>query len=249
MSERVLMLGATSGIAVALCDVMAARGCDLILAGRNVTRLEQQAAELRARHRVTVFVEPFEALDFDHHDAFFERCLAHFDGSLDIVVLCHAYLTDQQLTQTDFREARRTIDVTFTSAVSILGIAANYFERRRRGMIAAISSVAGERGRMSNYTYGASKAGLTVWLEGLRNRLCHAGVHVLTIKPGFVDTPMARGRVSPNSPLLATPRRVARAIDRAIRRRRDVLTTPWFWRPIMFLVRLTPEPIFKRLKL
>src|SRR6516164_9862855 len=126
---------------------------------------------------------------------------------------------------------RQSLDVNFLSAAELLEIAAAYFEPRRSGFIAAISSVAGDRGRQSNYTYGAAKAGLTAYLQGLRNRLWRAGVHVLTVNPGFVDTPMTRGRINPNSLLVATPERVARDIDRALRRRRDVLYTPWFWRP------------------
>ncbi len=116
-------------------------------------------------------------------------------------------------------------------------------------MIAAISSVAGDRGRQSNYIYGAAKAGLTAYLQGLRNRLFFAGVHVLTIKPGFVATAMTDGLVNPNSPLLATPQQVARDIDRALRCRQNVLYTRWFWRPIMLIIRWIPEPVFKRLKL
>ena len=146
-------------------------------------------------------------------------------------------------------EARRAIDLNFTSAVALLAPLASYLEGRRSGYLAAISSVAGDRGRQSNYTYGAAKAGLTAYLQGLRNRLYRSGVHVLTIKPGFVDTPMTRGLVNPNSPLVASPKRVARDIDRAIRRRRNTIYTPWFWRPIMLVVRLVPEFIFKRLKL
>ena len=133
--------------------------------------------------------------------------------------------------------------------MALLAPLANYLESRRRGYLAAISSVAGDRGRQSNYTYGAAKAGLTAYLQGLRNRLYRSGVHVLTIKPGFVDTRMTQGRVNPNSPLVASAARVARDIDRAIRRRRNVIYTPWFWRPIMLAVRALPEFLFKRLKL
>jgi short-subunit dehydrogenase len=249
MSERVLILGSTSGIARALCHILAKRGCALILAGRNREELEKDAANLRLRHAAPVEVEPFDALKFEEHPAFFDRCTAHFGGELDGVVLCHGYLPDQTQAQRDGVEARRTIDVNLTSAVSLLNLAANYFEPRRKGYIAAISSVAGDRGRQSNYIYGAAKAGLTAYLQGLRNRLFHAGVHVLTINPGFTDTPMTRGKVNPKSPLVASPERVARDIDRGIRKRRNVLYTPWFWRPIMAIVRSVPEFVFKRLKM
>lgn len=248
-TENVLVLGAGSGIAKALCHVLAARGCALVLAGRRTEELERQAEDLRIRHQTDVHVESFDASDFESHADFYARCRDQFDGQVDGVVLCHGYMVPQDRTQTDFDEARRTIDVNFTSAVSILGIVANDFEARRAGWIAAISSVAGDRGRQSNYTYGAAKAALSTWLQGLRNRLHRHGVVVLTIKPGFVDTPMTHGLLNPRSPLVATPERVARDIDSAIRRRSSVLYTPWFWRGIMTIITAIPEMVFKRLKL
>ena len=187
-------------------------------------------------------------MDFAGHGEFLSRCLSRPDP-IDGVILCYGSLPDQRQTEMAADDARRAIDVNFTSAVAILSPLASYLESRRSGYLAAISSVAGDRGRQSNYTYGAAKAGLTVYLQGLRNRLYRSGVHVLTIKPGFVDTPMTRGLLNPNSPLVASPARVARDIDRAIRRRRNTLYTPWFWRPIMFAIRMVPEPIFKRMKL
>jgi short-subunit dehydrogenase len=249
MSETVLILGATSGIARAICHKMAARGCRLILAGRKIDELERDAADLRTRYSVVADPVVFDALDFDGHPAFVQKCIDLVGGHLDGVVLCHGYLPDQATAQRDFAEARRTLDVNFTSAVSLLTPIANYFEQRRAGYIAAISSVGGDCGRMSNYAYGSAKAALSIWLQGLRNRLFHSGVHVLTIKPGFVETPMSKGVVSPNSPLMAKPDRVARDIDRAIVRRKNVLYTPWFWWGILTIICSIPEGLFKRLKL
>ncbi|HUE13485.1 MAG TPA: SDR family oxidoreductase [Planctomycetaceae bacterium] len=249
MSENVLVLGATSGIAKELCAVLARRECRLVLAARNLAEAQAMAADLEVRYRAKVAVQPFDALDFEGHAATFAQCLEHCDGHLDGVILCYGYLPKQDLSQNDFDEARRAIDINFTSAVSILNVAANYFERQRRGYIAAISSVGGDRGRQSNYAYGSAKAGLTAYLQGLRNRLHFAGVHVLTIKPGFVDTPMIQGVIRSDSPLVAKPERVARDIDRAIRRRQSVLYTPWFWRPLMAVIRAIPEPLMKRLRL
>jgi decaprenylphospho-beta-D-erythro-pentofuranosid-2-ulose 2-reductase len=248
MSENILILGATSGIAKDLSRVLAERGCSLVLTGRNAAELEKAAADLRLRYQATVEVETFDALDFAQHGEFVARVLSK-PVPLDGAILCYGYLPDQRQSETDMDEARRTIDVNFTSAVTLLAPLADYFEKQRRGYLAVISSVAGDRGRQSNYTYGATKAGLTAYLAGMRNRLHRSGVHVLTIKPGFVDTPMIHGRVNPNSPLVASSSRVAHDIDRAIRRRRDTLYTPWFWRPIMFIVRLLPEWLFKRMKL
>ncbi len=244
-----LVLGATSGIGRALCHVMAQRGCHLLLAGRDWEQVQKDAADLSLRYQNEAFPLRFEALDYESHPAFFARCVEHFGGQLDGVVLCYGYMTGQAETEADFSEARLTVDVNFTSAISILNLAATYLMSRGRGYVAAISSVAGDRGRGSNYTYGAAKAGLTIYLQGLRNRLHRAGVSVLTIKPGFVDTPMTQGLVNPNSLLVASPERVARDIDAAIRRRKNVLYTPWFWSWIMRIIRAIPESIFKRLSL
>lgn len=243
-AETVLVLGATSGIAKAVAQVLAKRGCGLIIAGRNEEELRRHASDLEIRYGVKARAEVFDALDYEGHGAFVERC-----GPLDGVVLCYGYMTDQAETQRDFAAARRTIEVNFLSAVSLLMPLANAFEARGQGWIAAISSVAADRGRQSNYTYGASKAALSAYLQGLRNRLFPRGVHVLEIKPGFVDTPMTRGLLNPKSPLVASPERVAVAIDKAIRKRKDVAYTPWFWWGIMTIIRSIPELLFKRLKL
>ena len=249
MSENVLVLGATSGIARALCHTLCRRGCNLILAGRNLAELEKDAADLQLRYKTSVFTEIFEALDYDGHKEFFSRCVRRFDNRIDGVILCYGYLPEQAETETNFAEAQRTIDTNFTSTVSVLNHAALQLQKQESGYIAAISSVAGDRGRKSNYTYGAAKAGLSCYLQGLRNRLHECGVAVLTIKPGFVHTPMTEGLLDPRSPLVATPERVARAIDAAIRRRKDVAYTPWFWHWIMAIIVAIPERIFKRLSL
>jgi short-subunit dehydrogenase len=139
------------------------------------------------------------------------------------------------------------LDSNFTAAVSVLNLAADYFAARRGGFLCVLSSVAGDRGRQSNYLYGAAKGGLTVYLQGLRNRLSRSGVQVTTVKPGFVDTPMTYGK--PGLFLTATPERAARGILRAIRRRKDEVYVPGFWRWIMEIVRTVPECVFKRMKL
>lgn len=248
-SSTVLILGANSGIARALCHRLAARKYRLILAARRTEELETQAADLRIRHGIEVTCQPFDALDFDGHAAFFERCVQMSAGGLEGVVLAYGSMLPQATTQTDLAAARQVLDANFTSPVALLSLAANHMEPRHRGWIAAISSVAGDRGRQSNYTYGAAKAGFSCWLQGLRNRLFHHGVHVLTIKPGFVDTPMTHGLLNPKSPLVATPDKVARDIDRAIHRRRNILYTPWFWRGILTIIATIPEALFKRLKM
>jgi decaprenylphospho-beta-D-erythro-pentofuranosid-2-ulose 2-reductase len=249
-TEHVLIVGASSGIAQALSAVLARRDCTLVLAGRNRDELERSAADLRVRYRASVFVESFDATDFSCFGTLFRNSLEHLGGVLDGVVVCHGYLPDQQRAENDPADVRRTVDINFTSVVVLLNIAADYLRGKRRGgYLAAISSVAGERGRQSNFIYGAAKAGLSAYLDGLRNRLHSDGIHVLSIKPGFVATAMTQGLVREDSPLVAKPERVARDIDRAIRRRQNTLYTPWFWRPIMAVIRAVPEPLFKRLKL
>lgn len=249
MSDRVVILGATSGIAKAVCREMAAAGTPLLLCGRTYGELALLAEDLRIRHNQKVPVETLDALDSASHAAFVQRCLEKCDGKLGGVILCYGDLTPQADTQTSAEAARKTIEVNFTSAVTLLHAFAEILEKQKQGYIAAISSVAGDRGRQSNYTYGAAKAGLTAFLAGLRNRLFRHGVHVLTIKPGFVDTPMTQGMLNPKSPLVATPERVAKDIVRAIRKRKNTIYTAWFWRYIMLIIRSVPEPIFKRLKL
>ena len=249
MSENILILGATSGIARALCHRLAKRGCRLVIAGRDADELTRIARDLEVRYDAGVFVEPFDAMDWDNHPTFFDRCVQRFDGNLSGAVLCFGYLPEQEETEVDFSELRRTVEVNFVSAVSILNRVAAHLEEQGKGFIAAISSVAGDRGRQSNYTYGAAKAALSVYLQGLRNRLQHAHVHVLTVKPGFVDTPMTQGRLNPDSLLVASPERVARDMDRGIRKGKNVVYSPWYWRAVMGAVCSIPETIFKRMKM
>ncbi len=247
MSQPVLILGATSGIARAICHCLAQQKHDLVLAGRDREELGKIAADLGLRYGIHTAALPFDALDFEGHPAFFQDCLKAAGGSLHGVVLCHGYLAPQALAQLQFAEARRMIDVNYTSAVSLLELAAAYLETQRQGFLCAISSVAGDRGRQSNYLYGSTKAALTTYLEGLRVRLAKAGVPVITVKPGFVDTRMTQGMKGMF--LVAPPERVARDICRAIHRGKAVVYTPWFWWGIMTIICSIPDFVFKRLKL
>ena len=249
MSETILVLGATSGIARALCRRLAARGDHLVLAARDGETLATLAADLVTRGATPPETVVFDAGDAADLPACFARCLDAAGGRLDGVVLCFGTLPDQENAFREPEAARAALEVNLVAPVVLLNLAASHLEDAGRGWIAAISSVAGDRGRQSNFIYGSAKAGLSAYLSGLRNRLAAKGVHVLTVKPGFVDTAMTQGVVDPRSPLLASPDKVARDIERALRRRRDVLFTPWFWRPIMLVIRLIPERIFKRLHL
>lgn len=246
--RKVVVIGATSGIARAISAHLARQGTALVLAGRDGGELDRLAADLTVRYRASAVVEPFDALAYATHATFAQRCLAGPDGA-DAVVLCFGALEAQEALDADAAAARRILDANLVGAVSVLTEVASAFEERGRGVIAVLSSVAGDRGRQSNYVYGAAKAGLSTYCAGLRNRLFRHGVHVTTVKPGFVSTAMTRGTLDPASPLVASPDRVARDVVRAMERRRDVVYTPWFWRWIMLVIRAVPETLFKRLRL
>ena len=247
--ENVLVIGATSGIAREICAAFARKKLALVLAARDIIELEAIASDLRIRFEVQIETLAYDASEKGSAERVFKKCTTGVCKELDGVVVCHGFLPDQERAQTNLRELRHAIDCNFTSTVSLLTLFANYFERRGIGFLAAISSVAGERGRKSNYIYGATKAALSAFMQGLRNRLYGSGVHVLTIKPGPVDTPMIKGIVNPKSLLVSTPQRVAMAVTRAIQRRKDVVYTPWYWWWITAIIRLIPESIFKRLNI
>lgn len=246
-AESALVVGGTSAIGRAIATRLAQDGCDLVLAGRQLDQLERNAQDLRVRYGVRVAVHAFDALRFDEYEKFFAECTSEFEDGLKGVVLCHGEMPDQREAQADPALARRTIEVNYSSAVSLLEIAAEYLCERGRGWICAVSSVAGDRGRPSNYIYGSSKGGLNVYLQGLRARVAKHGVRAVTVKPGFVDTALTYGR--PGMFLVASPERVAAGALRAVRRDRAVVYTPAFWAAIMWIIRLIPDRIFKRLSL
>ena len=244
--STVLIMGATSGIASNLAKEFAAHKFDLVLGGRDRDELNALASDLSLRNSVRARILPFDALDQQTHAASLRSFLAEAGSALAGAVICVGYLGDQVKGQSDWEEARSILETNFTGCVSALNVLANHFELRRTGFICAISSVAGDRGRQSNYLYGAAKAGLSVYLQGLRNRLFPAGVRVITVKPGFVDTSMTYGR--PGMFLVASPESVAQGIFKAIVKGTSVVYLPWFWHPIMLVVKSIPEAIFKRLK-
>ncbi len=242
-----LLVGATSGMGRAIARRLAQEGYDLILAGRRLDELALLAADLEVRFGTKNEARPFEALDFEGHANFFAECAAIFGDSLHGVMLCHGEMPAPDRAADDFAVAHRCIEVNFSSAVSLLTLAARHLEARGRGWICAISSVAGDRGRPSNYVYGSTKAALSTYLSGLRPRLARAGVSVVDVKPGFVDTALTWGR--PGMFLVASPERVARDVVRGIRRDRAVVYTPSFWALIMLAIRSIPDILFKRLQL
>ena len=242
--KTVLILGATSDIGKALAHKYASQGFQPILAARQVERLQEAATDLEIRYKAVVNLVEFDALAYEQHLSFYQSLPAR----PDVAICVFGYLGEQQQAQTNFDEARRVIDSNYSGAVSILEIIAADFEQRKAGTIIGISSVAGDRGRQSNYIYGSAKAALSTYLSGLRNRLSKANVQVLTVKPGFVRTKMTADLPLPG-PVTATPRQVAEDIFKAHQRGSNELYTLWMWRYLMLIIRNIPEAIFKRLNL
>lgn len=242
---QLLILGANSEVAEAVARKFAQREkANLSLASRNLELLEKQARDLEIRYQVKATPFLFDAVDYVSHEAFYRSLEPKPDG----VLLAFGYLGDQPKAQEDFQEARRIIEANFLGAVSILEIVARDFARRGHGFIVGISSVAGERGRQSNYLYGAAKGALTIYLGGLRNRLHKHGVRVITVLPGFIRTKMTEHLDLPEK-LLADPDEAAEDIYAAYKKGKEVIYTKWLWRWIMAIIRAIPETIFKRLKL
>lgn len=240
--KNVLILGATSDMGQAIAKRFAMEGWGLTLAARNAEMLEALASDLRIRSDFEVRTQTFDALGFAGHRAFYDA----LDPKPNAVVCVFGYMGDQLLARTDFDEVRKTIDTNFTGAVSILNLVADDFEKRGQGAIIGIGSVAGDRGRQSNYIYGSAKAGFTAYLSGLRNRLAKKGVHVMTVKPGFCRTRMTEHLELPAA-LTSTPEQVADAIFRGLQKKRNVVYTLWMWRWIMLVIKHIPEFVFKKM--
>lgn len=242
---KLVVAGATSAIAVAVMREAVEAGDSLYLLARNEQKLEAVMADLQVRGgKVEGAVADLD--DLSRHPALLEEAHRAL-GGFDALLVAHGVLTDQQQAQADSTVFARDVQTNFVSAASLAEAAARLFEPKRAGTIAVITSVAGDRGRQSNYAYGAAKAGLSTYLSGLRNRLASANVAVIDLKVGMVDTPMTAHL--PKGPLFASVATVGRAIHRAIRKRRDVVYVPWFWAGVMCVIRSLPERVFKKLKL
>jgi short-subunit dehydrogenase len=244
--RKVLIVGATSAIAEAVARIFAERGDALFLVGRKSAALETIAADLRVRGAKDVGVEAMDANDLDAHEPMLDRA-EQLLGGMDTVLIAYGTLSDQKACELSAALTVKEIGNNAVSVAALLTSIAVRFEQRRAGSIAVISSVAGDRGRQSNYVYGSSKALVTAFLSGLRQRLYKAGVAVITIEPGFVDTPMTAA--FRKGLLWAKPQQVAAGIVRAIERSATVVYLPAFWRPIMLIIRAIPETLFQRLSL
>ena len=244
--RNVLIVGATSAIAEAVAQRYAMQGDRLFLLARNTERLGTLVSDLQVRGASFVQGAAFDAGDLSEQPRLLSAAMDAL-GGLDVVLIAHGTLSDQKACEASSELTVRELETNALSVISLLTHLANHFEAQRHGCLAVIASVAGDRGRQSNYVYGTAKGALSIFLQGLRNRLYKSGVQVLTIKPGFVDTPMTAAFAK--GALWATPDTVADDIFRAVGSRRDVLYTPGFWRLIMFIIRNVPEAIFKRLSL
>lgn len=244
--SAVLALGATSAIAEATLRLFAARGARFFLVARNADKLNAVAADLRTRGAVSVATFVMDLDDTAAHPAMLAAAAENL-GTIELALLAHGVLGDQSRAEASYPVAEAILGTNFMAPVSLITWLANYFEASHQGTLAVISSVAGDRGRKSNYVYGASKGALNVFLDGVRNRIDRSGVQVLTIKPGFVSTPMTAHL--PPSPLFAQPSAVARGIVKAIEKRKDVVYVPAFWALIMLIIRTIPGRIFKKLNL
>ncbi len=244
--RKILIIGATSAIAQETAKLFAQQRETFFLVGRDADKLEAIAADLKVRGAPKVVYTTRDLNEFDQHPTLIEQAYTSLEG-LDTVLIAHGTLDDQHTCEQDYAKAEQALRTNFLSVVSLLTPIANRLEKQRYGCIAVISSVAGDRGRQSNYVYGTAKGALTLFLQGLRNRLQPANVCVLTIKPGFVDTPMTAP--FKKGLLWAKPETIAKGIYRAIQKRKNTVYLPWFWWPIMLIIKAIPEPIFKRMKL
>jgi len=244
VTRKILVLGATSGIAEAVCRIWASQGAQLFLVARNPEKLAAVAADLKTRGAAYVGTAVADLDDTDHHAELLSHAINSLTG-MDVALLAHGILGDQPRAEQDFHHAAHILHTNFVAPVSLLTWLSNYCVQRRSGVLAVISSVAGDRGRKSNYLYGSSKAGLSAYLAGLRNRVDREGVTVMTIKPGPVDTPMTANM----NVKKADVNKVAESIVKGIDKRVDTLYVPFQWAPIMWIVRHIPERFFKKLNL
>jgi decaprenylphospho-beta-D-erythro-pentofuranosid-2-ulose 2-reductase len=244
--KKILVLGATSGIAEATCRIWASQGAALFLVARNAEKLAAVAQDLRTRGASFVETAVADLDDTEQHATLLSHAVNSLTG-MDIAYLTHGVLGDQAQAEQDFNTTAHILYTNFIAPVSLLTWLANYCVQRHHGTLDVISSVAGDRGRKSNYVYGSSKAGLSAFLAGLRNRIDREGVTVLTIKPGPTRTAMTAGM--PKSEKFADPNAVAKAIVAAIAAKKDQLYVPFIWAPIMLVIRTIPERVFKKLNL
>ncbi len=243
---RILILGATSALAHETAKNFAKDGASFVLVARSQYKLQTISSDLSVRGAKEVETIEADFNDISRHAEILEAALKPFAG-LDMALVAYGTLGDQQLCEQDVEAALQEFTTNGTSVIALLTLLANYFEQQKRGCIAVISSVAGDRGRQSNYVYGAAKGAVTVFLQGLRNRLAKKGVAVVTIKPGMVDTPMTAHMRK--GLLFADAKKVGHGIYEAMLKHKEVAYVPGYWRYVMWIIKSIPEPVFKKLNI
>ncbi|MDH5369267.1 MAG: SDR family oxidoreductase [Gammaproteobacteria bacterium] len=244
--SNILILGATSAIAKHTARLFAADEHNLYLVARNKDKLSSMKQDMLVRGAKDVNYESLDLADDKQHEKLVSR-VTETMGPIDIVLIAYGTLTEQNSSSANYANTLKELQINCLSVISLLTILANQFEQQKSGSIAVITSPSGDRGRQSNYIYGTAKGALTIFLQGLRNRLTKSNVHVLTIKPGFVDTPMTKD--FKKGFLWVNPDVISKGIYNAIKKKKEVVYLPFFWRYIMFIIRIIPEKIFKHLKL
>jgi len=244
--KRVLIIGATSAIASATARLWALQGASFFLVGRMDSSLEKLKSELQTLGAADVQKAELDLTELDQHEALITKIFEIF-SPLDVVLIAHGALGDQQASEMDFSLALSQLNINAISVMSLATYIAQHLSKQGYGTLAAISSVAGDRGRKSNYVYGTAKGALNIFLEGLRHRLHSSNVRVLTIKPGLVDTPMTAHLQK--GTLWAAPNTVAKDIIKALERGKDEIYTPWFWKLIMLVIKHLPHFVYKRTNL
>lgn len=247
--NRILIFGATSAIAQAAARRWVARDCQLFLVGRNAEKLQSLHLDLAVRSGTAQRIHSAQAdLDqLDGHEALIQQATLAM-GGLDAVLVAHGSLPDQAQCEVSFDATLAALQTNAISVISLSAFVAMQLQAQGRGCLAVITSVAGNRGRQSNYVYGAAKGMASLFLQGLRNRLSPHGISVVEIQPGFVDTPMTAA-FNKKGPLWASADQIGAGIVKAMDRGADIVYLPWYWRYIMLVIRSIPERVFKRMKL
>lgn len=243
---RILILGATSTLAHETAKLFARDGASMVLVARSAAKLQAVRDDLNVRGAREIETIIADLSDVTHHQEIVEATLKPFAG-LDMVLVAYGTLGDQQVSEQNADVAVREFTNNATSTISLLTLLTTVFEQQGKGCIAVISSVAGDRGRQSNYVYGAAKAAVTVFLQGLRNRMAKRGVTIITLKPGMVDTPMTAHMRK--GPLFADAGAVGQGIYQAMLKQKDVVYLPGYWRYVMWIIKSIPEPIFKKMNI
>ncbi len=241
------MIGATSSVAQQISLIHSKAGDSLVLVGRNKSAVEDTAADLSIRGAGICKALTCDLVDFAEHPKLINE-LFEAIGGVDTVYIAHGTLPDQSDCESDYLETKRALEANCLSQISLLTELAKKFKEQKSGTIAVITSVAGDRGRKSNYVYGSAKGMLSIYLQGLRNALFEHGIHVLDVRPGFIDTPMT-AHIEGKGPLWATPQKVAKDVVKAAAKKKNTLYTPWFWSIIMRIIRSIPEFQFKKMNL